>query len=113
MKFEDDLHDWYIEGVILELSQMEIYVHFYGVRRTIKMSGVSRCLINYFLIKNIIYEAKILSSPDDNLFKKETERLHERYPFTPKEPHKILPITPSVGADITVEFTELSIHETE
>jgi hypothetical protein len=114
IQFENDLHDWYIDGVMLLDGSMSLYVHFYEEQKIIKFNGVTRCLINELLIKNIIYEAKILSAADHHdLFQVQIQRLDETYPRKWAEPTgiHILQITASVGADFVVEFDNLEIKQ--
>jgi hypothetical protein len=66
-----------------------------------------------FFIQNVIYEAKILSRENDSeLFNQEIEPLDGRYPARSVDlTCKILRITSSIGAELTVEFADLEAAE--
>ena len=64
MSFENDLHDWYIDGIMLAPSGVTLFVHLYEARKEIWLGGATRCLLNDLLIQNIISEAKIICADE-------------------------------------------------
>jgi hypothetical protein len=113
-QFENDLHDWHIDGVMFGDSSLSLHLRLYEERKVIKLTGVTRCLMNDFLIQNIIFEAKIISAADHpDLFQAQVQRLDETYPRRWVEPMgmHILHIGASVGAEIIVEFADLEISD--
>jgi hypothetical protein len=111
MSFENDLHDWYIDGIMLTPSEVTLFVYFYEARRKIRLGGATRCLLNDFLISNIIYEAKIISAHEEpELYQAEVARLDASYPakWSGTAP-KILSISASVGMQGAIEFRDLEV----
>jgi hypothetical protein len=73
-------------------------------------AGASRCIVSDFLIQNVIYDISIFSSEDDpSRYDEAIVRLNKSYPWPPEELKKIAEIRPSVGADITIEFSTVSV----
>jgi hypothetical protein len=70
-------------------------------------AGALCCIVNDFLIQNVIYDISIFSSEDDDPshYDEAIARLNKSYPWPPEESKKIAEIRPSVGADITIEFS--------
>ncbi len=104
-------HDWYIDRVEIVDSELMLYLHFYKERAEICFFGVVRCFINNFLMQNIIYEAKLTSiKRESELFLFARKRLEQVYP-TPKadDGTNIVMFTPSVGADILIEFNGFKV----
>jgi hypothetical protein len=104
-------HDWYIDRVEISDSKLMLSLHFYEKRTEICFFGVVRCLINNFLMQNVIYEVKLVSiNRESGLFLSSRKQLEQAYP-TPKpgESTNIAIFTPSVGADILIEFNDLKI----
>jgi hypothetical protein len=123
MAFENDLHDWYIDGImlapleqiVLVPSEVTLFVHLYEARKKIRLSGVRRCLLDNFFIQNIIYEAKVVSVDDEpELYQAEIGRLEARYParLSGTRP-KILSISASVGMEGVIEFGDLEVTDLE
>jgi hypothetical protein len=113
MSFENDLHDWFLDGIILAPPEVTLFVSFYGARKQIRLIDATRCLINNLLISNVIFEAKIISATDDpERYKEEVERLDETYPVIPlgMSP-KICCISASLGANATIEFRDLEVTD--
>lgn len=106
----DHLHDWYIDGIEVDGSDMRIKIHFEAERRVLVFAGASRCIVGDFLIHNAIYDISIFSSEDDPSRSDEAiARLNKSYPWPPEELKKIAEIRPSVGADITIAFSTVSV----
>ncbi|SIT35477.1 conserved hypothetical protein [Paraburkholderia ribeironis] len=108
----DHLHDWYIDGIELDGSDLRIKIHFEAEKRMLVFGGVSRCIVTDFLIQNVIYDISIFSFWDDpSRYDEAIARLNKSYPLPPEELKKIAEIRPSVGADITIEFSTVSVLE--
>ncbi|MBR8279068.1 hypothetical protein KDX28_01025 [Burkholderia vietnamiensis] len=106
----EGLHDWYIDGVEVEGSNLRLSIHFQQQRKVLFFSGVSRCLLNNFLIQNVICELNILSASENpERYGVALGTLNEAYPWPPSEEKKIAMISPSVGAEMIVEFTDASL----
>jgi hypothetical protein len=106
----DHLHDWYIDGIEVDGGDLRIRIHFEAEKRVLVFAGASRCIVNGFLIQNVIYDISIFSSEDDpSRYDEAIVRLNKSYPWPPAELKKIAEIRPSVGADITIEFSTVSV----
>lgn len=108
MSFENDLHDWRIDGIKLRQAEITLFVHLYEARRKITLKGVTRCLLDNLLMMDIIYSAKLVSSADEpQLY----ARLEASYPvkWVRETASKILSINGSVGLDGIIEFDDLEI----
>ncbi len=111
MSFENDLHDWHIDGVMLAPSEITLFLHLYEARKRIRLGGATRCLLNDFLVQNIIYEAKIVSADEQpELHGAEVARLEASYPasLSGTAPN-ILTISASVGLEGAIEFRDLEV----
>ncbi|MBW9103087.1 hypothetical protein [Paraburkholderia phenoliruptrix] len=105
----DHLHDWYIDGIEVDGSNIRIKIHFEAERRVLVFAGASRCIVSNFLIQNVIYDISVFSSEDDpSRYDEAIARLNKSFPWPPKESKKIAEIRPSVGADITIELSTVS-----
>ena len=113
MSFENDLHDWCIDGVMLAPSEVTLFVHLYEARKEIRLLGATRCLLNDLLIQNIISEAKIISADQQpELHQAEIARLDASYPrrWSGTAPN-ILMISASVGLEGIIEFRDLEVTD--
>src|SRR5579863_7443131 len=119
MEFENDLHDWYVDGVMLAPSaggmltpsEVTLSVHLYEARKRIRLSGVTRCLLDNFSIQNIIYEAKVIATGREPGFHKEgIDKLNKVYPIkTAPSSARILSIVASVGMEGVIEFRDIDV----
>jgi hypothetical protein len=67
--------------------------------------------VNNFLIQNIIYDVKFLTkSAERERYEDVFHTLNEEYPWPSGEEKTIAVVTPSVGAEIIVEFSEISFR---
>ncbi len=110
---ENDLHDWFIDGVLLAPSEVTLFIHLYQARKKIRLVGATRCLLNDLLIQNIIYEAKIISADQQpELHQAEIARLDASYPrrWSGIAPN-ILTISASVGLEGIIEFDDLEVTD--
>lgn len=112
MSFENDLHDWYIDGVTLEQTEITLFVHLYEARKKIKFIGVTRCLLDNLMMTNIIYVLEIISAqskPDQ--YNVQIERLEASYPakWTKGLAPQLLLISASVGLEGLIEFQDLEV----
>jgi hypothetical protein len=108
MSFENDLHDWYIDGITLGQSEITLFVHLYEVRKKIIFKGVTRCLLDNLLMMNIIYSAQIVSAEDEpELY----TRLEASYPakWCIKTAPNLLSINGAVGVDGIIEFSDFEM----
>jgi hypothetical protein len=117
MTFENDLHDWYLDGIMLRdhagSSEITLNVHFDDSRKEIRLKDTTRCLVTNFLICNIIFEAKIVSADEEpEFYKEETARLNEsdQANLAGALP-RIFCISPSLGAAVTIEFGDIDVHD--
>jgi hypothetical protein len=111
---ENDLHDWYIDGIALGPSEITLLVHLDDARKKIELTGVTRCLLNNLLMTNIIYAAKIASAEDEpELYQSEIARLDTSYPakWANGTARRILSISASVGLEGIIEFDVLKIRD--
>ena len=113
MSFENDLHDWHIDGVMLAPPEISLFLHFYESRKKIVLGGVTRCLLNDLLIQNIISEAKIISADQQpELHQAEIARLDASYPRQWRgTASNILTISASVGLEGIIEFHDLEVAD--
>jgi hypothetical protein len=114
MSFENDLHDWYIDGIMVTPSEITLSVHLYEARKKLKFTGVTRCLLDNLLMMNIIYSAKIASMEEAaELFREEITRLERSYPAKgcSGTGSKILSINGAVGLDGVIEFDDVEIED--
>lgn len=111
MAFENDLHDWYLDGVMLDASSITLHLRFYDRRKKVLFKGMTSCVMDNFLPQNVINEAKVITPIDDpDRFKEESSRLDRRYPYRKSTAEsKILSIIGSVGAELTVDFTQMEM----
>ncbi len=112
MSFENDLHDWYIDGVMMKPSEVVFSVRSYdGTRKKIRFSGATRCLLNNWFIQNIIYEAKIISADKDpELYRAEIAPLDAQYPARlSMADQNILLISASIGVEGIIEFRDFEV----
>src|SRR5579871_5902772 len=102
----DDLHDWYVDGLKLERSAMTLFLRLDARSLEARFEGVTRLLVNNFLVQNVIYEA-LIATPDTNadLFLSSKRALDTAYPIPDTGPfRKIMVISSSIGAEFLVEF---------
>lgn len=115
MSFENALHDWYIDGLMLAPSEVTLFVRFYEARKKIRFLGATRCFLDDFLIQNVIYEAKIVSLDEaPEQYRVETARLESRYPgrLAGTAP-RIFVISASVGLEGIIEFQDFEVIDLE
>lgn len=106
----DAFHDWYFDGLLIKGDQIEISVHLYGQNKRIRLNGVTRCLLNNFMIQNVIHDLRVISSEDDALFRENQLELDKHYPAPKtKAVQRILLITASVGVEGLIEFSSLDL----
>jgi len=109
--FPDDLHDWYLDRFALIPSEITLEVHFNDMRKRIRLSGVRRCLVNNLLTSNVIFEAKVVTvDREPELYNEEVARLEETYPIHATA-LPVFCISASLGAAMTIEFTDIQISD--
>jgi hypothetical protein len=110
--FQDDLHDWDLDRFTLSPSEITLDVHFSDARKRISLRGVRRCLVNNLLISNIIFEAKVVTVDNEpELYNEQIGRLDETYPINPPALPNLFCISASLGAAMTIEFTDIQVSD--
>lgn len=102
----DIFHDWNIIGVSVEGDIVSLRLKNEGKEKVLTFVGVSRCFMSDFLIQNIIYEIKILHEGDAG-YAEAISKLDKAYPWPPIDEKNIAYISPSVGAEMIIEFSRL------
>jgi hypothetical protein len=108
-------HDWYLLGVNADLDAGEVELRLMFDNRTDRaraiFKGASRCLVNGFLIQNIIYSTKVLMDYSADDYGQALDALDQSYPWGRNKPRKnIAVITASLGAELLIEFDSLEIE---
>jgi hypothetical protein len=113
MSFENDLHDWYIDGIMVTPSEITLLLHFYETRKKIRLGGVTWCSLNDLFTQNIIYEAKIVSADEQpDLYWAEVVQLQASGPVNVwgRAPN-IMTISASLGLEGAIEFRDLEVTD--
>lgn len=103
-------HDWYMDGVSIKDTSLELLLRLDKKKKLMCFNEVTRCLISSFMIQNIIYEVHIL---DKDIFSeryKEYIKILDSTYSAPPSPKHIAIVTPSVGAEAIVEFSDVQIQ---
>ncbi|MEM5373132.1 hypothetical protein V4C53_45225 [Paraburkholderia azotifigens] len=111
----ESFHDWYLLGIAADpdTNLVELHLMFDNKKDHARVifKGASRCLVTDFLIQNIIYSMNILTDSDTKEYRSALEALNNSYPWGRDNPlRKIAVITPSIGAELFVEFESLEIQ---
>lgn len=106
-------HDWYILGVFADMDRnlVELQLVFDNKKDRVRLifTGASRCLINEFLIQNIIYSLDVLDDFTSPEYHRALDALDQSYPWGKNKPHKnIARIQATLGADVLIEFESMA-----
>ncbi|NIF54010.1 hypothetical protein [Burkholderia sp. Ax-1724] len=114
LKQYEFFHDWYLIGISADMDAriMELLLILDDIAQQARVifQGASRCLVNDFLIQNIVYDAKILRDHDSTEYKQALESLEKSY-FGKAyyQPKPIAVFSATLGADLLVEFDSFEI----
>ncbi|MCG5073029.1 hypothetical protein [Paraburkholderia tagetis] len=108
-------HDWYLLSISADMKAelVELLLMFDDrkQRARVVFKGASRCLVNDFLIQNIIYEAKILTDFDSGEYERALDSLEKSYfGKVNREPKPIAVFSATLGAELLVEFDSLEVE---
>jgi hypothetical protein len=111
----DSFHDWYLLGVAADMDKrlVELRLMFDNKIDRVRLlfQGASRCLVDDFLIQNIIYSLKILDDRESDEYRQALARLNESYPWGENQLLKnIASIQATLGAELLVEFESMEIE---
>ncbi|HEX3636166.1 MAG TPA: hypothetical protein VHV99_11860, partial [Paraburkholderia sp.] len=74
IKKYESFHDWYLQGVAADLDAGEVELRLMFDNRKdharVIFKGASRCLMNDFLIQNIIYSMDVLKDFESDEYKR-------------------------------------------
>jgi len=115
IKHFSSFHDWYLLGVVADADRgfVELRLMFDNKTDRIRVlfKGASRCLINDFLIQNIISSTVVLTDFESDEYKRALDALDKSYPWGKNKPRKkIVSITATLGAELLIEFDLLTIE---
>ena len=108
-------HDWYLTGISADMTggivELALMFDDRKQRARIVFKGASRCLVNDFLIQNIIYEAKILTDSSTHEYGRALDSLEKSYfGKVSGEPKPIAVFSATLGAELLVEFDSLEVE---
>lgn len=107
-------HDWYLMGISTDLKakQVELSLQFDDGKQRARalFKGASRCLVNDFLIQNIVYEITVLTDYESIEYKQALDALEKSYFGKDNSAFKpIAVVTATLGADLLIEFETLDV----
>lgn len=110
----ESFHDWYLLGVLADMDRnlVELQLVFDNKqdRARLIFTGASRCLINEFLIQNIIYSLEVLDDFESPDYARALDALDQSYPWGKDQPRKnIASIQASLGAEAYIEFDHVTV----
>jgi len=105
-------HDWTIEGIAIGENTLELIIRSeQNERKLLRFEKVARFVISEVLRQNVIYRFVVVDeAKEPALGQQKRELLHKASRFIKGDPKKIAFIEASVGAELIVEFDELTIH---
>jgi hypothetical protein len=111
----ESFHDWYLLGVAADMDKqrVELRLMFDNRKDRVRLvfKGASRCLVNDFLIQNIIYSLKVLTDRASDAYVDALSALDRSYPWGKGQPLKnIASIQASLGAEMLVEFESMVVE---
>lgn len=111
----DSFHDWYILGIAASKDKSEIVLSLLfdnkRDRTRLKFKGASRCIVNDFLIENIILSISVLSDFESDEYRKALSALDKSYPWGKgKPPKKIAAVQATLGAEMFIEFDSTEVE---
>lgn len=110
----ESFHDWYLLGVAADRDKklVELQLIFDNKMDRVRLlfKGASRCLVDDFLMQNIIYSLKVLDDRESDAYRQALARLDESYPWGENQPLKnIASIQATLGAELLVEFESMEV----
>ena len=110
----ESFHDWYLLGVAADRDKklLELQLIFDNKMDRVRLlfKGASRCLVDDFLMQNIIYSLKVLDDRESDAYRQALARLDESYPWGENQPLKnIALIQATLGAELLVEFESMEV----
>lgn len=107
-------HDWYLCGLSAdmfgEIVELNLMFDDRKVRARVLFKGATRCLMNEFLIQNIIYSMDVLSDYESDKYKQVRQALDNSYPWgRDKAPKPIASVSATIGAELLIEFDSLEV----
>ncbi|MFC0402857.1 hypothetical protein [Paraburkholderia rhizosphaerae] len=115
----ESFHDWYLLGVAVDMDKQVVDLQLIFDNKIdrvrLRFKGATRCLVDDFLIQNIIYSMEVLSVHESDAYKQALSRLDRSYPWGKDQPlKKIASIQATLGAELLVEFESMeAVPETE
>jgi hypothetical protein len=111
----DSFHDWYLLGVTADMDKqlVELRLVFDNKIDRVRLlfKGASRCLVEDFLIQNIVYSLDVLTDHSSDAYVRALARLDESYPWGENQPLKnIASIQATLGAELLVEFESMEVE---
>jgi hypothetical protein len=111
-------HDWFVTGVSVDIAKKRVVLTLQSdnqrERATLTFSGAPRCVVEGFAAQNIIYELKSIEDFQAPSYKSALKALEQAHPWGNDWPlRKIVTISSSLGAEIIVEYDELTIEYSE
>jgi hypothetical protein len=115
IKSNDSFHDWYILGLAVNPDKGELVLSLLfdnkRDRTRLIFKGASRCLVNDFLIQNIILSISILDDVESEGYRKARAALDKSYPWGKGNPSKkIAAIQATLGAELFIEFDSVEME---
>ncbi|OLL28045.1 hypothetical protein BTH42_29140 [Burkholderia sp. SRS-W-2-2016] len=107
-------HDWYLTGISADLTggTVELALMFDDREKRARLlfKGASRCLVNDFLIQNIISEVRILTDHSTHDYGRALDALEKSYfGKASGAPKPIAVFSATLGAELLIEFETLEI----
>ena len=106
----ESFHDWCLNGLASVDGEIKLTLTFYLKRKTIRLFGATRCLLNNFMIQNIVHDIRIISCDCSGDFSEKASILDKSYPApSNRDAQELLIITSSVGAEGIIEFSSFEV----
>jgi hypothetical protein len=119
----DDFHDWTIEAISIgKATSVEKETSFTKTllelsirseqdeRKVLRFDGVARFIINEVLWQNVIQRFAVLDDTNDTVYQEKKQLLEGLWRLKNGDsPKRVAFIEASIGAEATIEFTDLSI----
>jgi hypothetical protein len=110
----NSFHDWYLMGICADrkAAVVELALMFDNGkdRANVLFKGATRCVVNDFLIQNIICDIKVLADFESPDYLRALEALEKSYFGKEKYPNKpIASVSATLGAELFVEFDTVDV----
>ncbi len=108
-------HDWHLLGVAADMKEqrVELRLMFDNRKDRVRLlfKGASRCLVDDFLIQNIVHSLKVLTDHQSDAYRQALAALDKSYPWGKDQPLKnIVAIQATLGAELLVEFESMEVE---